>query len=101
MRKAAKIPNVIRVIRQYIDSSRFLDTLHAQSRQSKRHITRPEIMYVLKHGYHERRKDKYEQRYRSWNYSVRGKTPDKKPLRVIITFEENMMLIITAIDLKR
>ena len=87
------------MIREYLDAGRYLDTRHGSDRKMERSITRPEILHVLRHGYHEKRKDKFEQRFQAWNYAVRGKTVDGKELRVIVSFDENNMLIITAIDL--
>lgn len=79
---------------------RYLDTRHATQRQSERNVTRPEILYALVNGFHEKRKDKFEESYNAWNYSIRGKTIDARSLRIIVSFDENDMLIITAIDLR-
>ncbi|MBI2646667.1 MAG: DUF4258 domain-containing protein [Deltaproteobacteria bacterium] len=68
-------------------------------RQSERSITRMEILYVLRAGFHEKKKDKFDQAYGCWNYAIHGKTMDKRELRIIISFDKNNMLIITAIDL--
>lgn len=83
-----------------LEKGSYLDTRHAIDRQNERQIARPEILYVLKNGYHEKRKDKFDEAYKSWNYSVRGKTVDRRELRVIVSFDESGMLIITAIDLE-
>ncbi len=89
-------------IRETLDSGRYLDMLHAEKRQRQRKITRPEYIYVLRHGYHEARKDKFEELYKSWNYAVRGKTIDKRDLRVIVAFDDSeMLLIITTIEVGR
>jgi hypothetical protein len=82
-----------------IERGTYLDTRHAFDRQNERQISRPEVLYVLKNGHHEKRKDKFDEAYHSWNYSVRGKTVDRRELRVIVSFDELGMLIITAIDL--
>lgn len=76
-----------------------MDTRHAQERKEERLITRPEVLYVLKTGRHEKRKDQFDEFYRAWNYAVRGRTVDRKELRVIVSFDTNGMLIITAIQL--
>ena len=94
-----KIDDLMNKIKKCIEGGRYLDTTHALVRQNLRKITRPEILYVLKSGFHEKRKDKFEENLNSWNYAIRGRTLDKKELRVIISFEINNMLIITAIDL--
>ena len=94
-----KLARLMEQIRECLDAGRYLDTRHASERQSKRVISRPEVLYVLRRGYHEKRKDKFEAFYRTWNYAIRGKTTDKRDLRIIVSFDERKMLIITAIDL--
>ena len=74
------------------------DTRHATDRKSERSITWNEIMMVLRSGFHERRKDKWEKLYQAWNYSIRGKTTEGRSLRVVVSFNESGALIITAID---
>lgn len=94
-----KLGQLMEQISECLDAGRYFDTRHASERQSERAITRPEVFYVLRHGYHEKRKDKFEANYQAWNYAVRGKTIDKRELRIIVSFDERNMLIITAIDL--
>ena len=83
----------------HLEDGTFLDTSHAFDRQAQRRITRPEMLYVLRHGYHEKRKDSFSDEYQEWNYAIRGKTMDKRNLRIVVSFDESGMLIITAIDL--
>lgn len=78
-----------------------MDTRHATERRKERQITRSEVLFVLKHGYHEKRKDTFDEFHQSWNYSVRGKTVDLREVRVVVSFDENGMLIITAIELNQ
>ena len=69
-------------------------------RKEEREITLLEIHQVIEGGWHERRKDQYKDEYRSWSYALRGKTIDRRDLRVVIAFDvESGMLLITAIDL--
>ncbi len=96
-----KLLNLMSTIRTCIDEGRYLDTRHARERQIERQINRPEILYALKGGHHEKSKDRFDEAYDAWNYAVRGKTVDRRELRVIVSFDENGMLIITAIDLKK
>ena len=37
--------------------------------------------------------------YQGWNYSIRGKATDKRNLRVVISFDESGLLIITVVVL--
>lgn len=90
------------VIRACIEEGRYLDTRHAQERQSERKMNRLEVLYVLKNGHHEKKKDKFDVVHQAWNYAIRGKTIDKRELRVVVSFDEpSGMLIITAIELKK
>ena len=101
MDRPPKISNLMGTIRKCIEEGRYLDTRHASQRQAERDVTRPELLHALLNGYHEKRKDKFEVAYNAWNYSVRGKTVDARALRVVVSFDENNMLIITAIDLSK
>lgn len=96
-----KVPNLLKVVKGKIEQGEFLDTRHAQLRSNQRKITRPEILFVLKNGYHEKHKDKFINHYQSWNYAIRGKTVDKKDLRIIISFSEDKLVIVTAIEIKK
>lgn len=92
-KRPAKLADVLAAVRAAVDSGNFLDTVHANQRQQQRSITRPEYLYVLKYGYHEKAKDTYEDLYGAWKYAIRGKTVDKRDLRVIVTFEDGMLII--------
>ena len=99
MKAPPKIDRLLEHIREALDAGRFLDTVHTTQRQAERQITRPEMLYVLRHGWHEKRKDVFDTRYHAWNYAIRGKTIDGRPLRVVVSFEDRGLLIITAIAL--
>ena len=99
MQKKPKIPNLLDAVRSSVESGRYFDTRHATDRQAERSISRTEVLYVLEHGRHEKSKDQYQERYRAWNYAIRGRTIDKRDVRVIVSFDENNMLIVTAIEL--
>ena len=96
--KPDKIANVLDRIRHCVRHALYYDTRHAKERQTERVITRPEILHVLRNGRHERGKDSYQERYRAWNYAIRGRTIDKRDIRVVVSFDDNSMLIITAIE---
>jgi hypothetical protein len=95
-----KIDALMDRISSCLDAGRYLDTRHSIERQREREITRVEVIYVLRHGFHERKKDKFEALHQAWNYAIRGKTVDGRDLRVIVSFDDSDMLIITAIDLE-
>lgn len=99
MDRPEKLPDLISAVRTCIEEGRYLDTRHATERQEERRITRPEVLYVLKRGHHEKKRDRFDDFHRAWNYAMRGRTVDRRELRVIVSFEENGLLIITAIEL--
>ncbi len=99
MLKRPKLQNLLDAVRSSVDSGHYFDTRHATDRQAERSISRTEILYVLKNGRHEKSKDQYQERYQAWNYAIRGRTIDKRDVRIIVSFDENNMLIITAIEL--
>ncbi len=51
---------------------------------------------MLKNGYHEKQKTSFDEVFQVWKYAVRGKTLDGFDIRIIITFDEDGMLIITV-----
>ena len=63
----------------------------------ERNLQAPDILNVLETGYHEEGKDKWDETYQAWNYAIRGYTSDKDGLRVVVSFYDVNMLIITVI----
>ncbi len=98
--KEKKVQNLLGAIRTCLEKGQYFDTRHSQARQNERSITRPEITYVLRSGRHEPSKDKYDKKYKAWNYAIKGKTVDKNELRIIVSFDAESMLIITTIKLR-
>ncbi|MFI5343400.1 MAG: DUF4258 domain-containing protein [Chlamydiales bacterium] len=92
-----KIENLLEKIRECLEQKRYTHTEHAIVRQKEREITLPEIRYVLTTGYEEKIKTVFDEQYKTWNYAIRGKTKiDKLDVRVIVSFDERGMLIITV-----
>ncbi|MFN8672350.1 MAG: DUF4258 domain-containing protein [Candidatus Sericytochromatia bacterium] len=100
LKRPEKEPNLLLKIKEAINSGNYRDVTHALERSIERAITRAEYLYVLKNGRHEKKKDEFKEEYNNWNYAIRGKTLDEKELRVIVSFEENGLLVITVIDLE-
>lgn len=101
MKRPTKIPDVLKKLRECLESGRYYDTSHATLRKHQRRITLTHILYVLRYGYHEKQKDEYKPEYNDWNYSIRGKTIDERDIRIAIAFDEDDMLIITVIEIAR
>ena len=92
-KRPPKLADVLELVRMAVEAGNFLDTVHASVRQQQRAITRPEYLYILKNGFHEKAKDTYEPIYLTWKYAIRGKTVDKRDLRVIVTFKDSLLII--------
>jgi hypothetical protein len=100
MSRPAKLHNLLAAIRDCVESGRYLDTRHAFDRKRERQIMRPEVLFVLRRGHHEKKKDKFDEQHEAWNYAIRGKTVDRREILVVVSFDPNGLLIITAIDLR-
>jgi hypothetical protein len=98
-KRPSKIPDLMGKVKEAVESGSYFDMIHAQERSIERQISRPEYEYVLLNGYHEKSKDDYKEQYKAWSYAIRGKTLDKRNIRVVVSFDENDLLIITVIDL--
>jgi hypothetical protein len=101
MIKKDKAKNLLDIIKAKVNRGHFLILPHALVRQGQRSISVPDIIQVLMTGWHEVKKDQYTEEFKEWNYAIRGKTIDDRDLRIIASFDEKNILIITVIDLKR
>ncbi len=100
MKRPIKIPDVLNRIRECIETGRYCDTSHSKLRKSQRQIALTNVLYILSHGYHEKRKDQFHLEHEDWTYSIRGKTVDEKDIRVV-AFDTDGMLIITVMEIAR
>jgi hypothetical protein len=74
---------------------------HAKQRQKDRSISDLEVLYILEgkagcNRHRNKKKDVYKKENIDWNYCIEGKNPDKKEIRVIISFEDDLIPIITV-----
>jgi hypothetical protein len=101
MVRVAKITNLMDVVREKAKRGDLILMPHAIQRRFQRSISVNDIVQVLTTGWHESRKDIYQKEYSTWNYSIRGKTIDSRKLRIVVSFNENAMLVITVIKLQK
>jgi len=101
LKKPDQIPHVLEVIRSAIENRKYFQTTHALERLDQREIDLFDVLYVLKNGYHEKRKTSFDEAFQKWKYAIRGNTSENHQLRIIVTIESNGVLIITAIDLTK
>ena len=95
-----KVLDLLEKIKEAVVRGNYFESKHAVERAIERNIFANEYEYVLKNGWHESKKDTFDELYNTWNYAIRGKTLEKRELRVIVSFDINGLLIITVIDLE-
>lgn len=100
-RRPAKHTDPLTRAKELLAAGRYRDTRHSSQRRDERTIILPEIIQVIRSGWHEKSKDEFKAEWTAWNYAIRGKTVDKRELRVAVAFEEggSLLILVTAIDL--
>lgn len=86
------IGNLREKIRHHIKTETYKVTEHAIKRQHLRAVELPDVLEVLLQGVHEKEKTLFSTKLQTWNYAIRGKTVDGREMRVIIAFEEDMII---------
>lgn len=98
-KRPLKVQNLLELIKECIETGRYRSCLHLEQRERERSITRREVLYVLKHGFHEKKEDDFDETHKAWNYAIRGQTVDQRDLRIFVSFDiETMMIIITTFE---
>ncbi|KTD74830.1 DUF4258 domain-containing protein [Legionella waltersii] len=97
------------LIEKKIKERNYIFVPHAKERQKQRNISDLDVLNILegKSGYERKRnksKDSYESNYihekpQDWKYCIEGKDIDEKKVRIILTFTDALMPIITVINL--
>lgn len=99
MKRPPKLQEVLELARNCIERGRYIPTFHAECRQFERDVTLADALHVIKTGYRELKHDQYKEEWCAWNYAIRGISLQSEPVRVIISFDDDDMLIITVINL--
>lgn len=92
---------LLSLIEKRIEDGDYVFTHHSKIRQRERLISDLEVLGILegKIGCRRKRnkkKDTYNTIAGNWKYCIEGVNFDKRAIRIIITFTENMMPIITV-----
>ncbi len=97
------------LIEKKIQERKYIFLKHAQERQKQRNISQLDVLNILegKRGFgrkRNKRKDSYDSDFiyekpQDWKYCIEGKDIDDKDVRIILTFTDNLMPIITVIDI--
>jgi hypothetical protein len=91
------------LISQKILSVHYLFLNHAKTRLVDRKISDVEVLDILEHKdkcKRNKRKDSYTPGYPDWKYCIEGKSFEDQPkIRVIISFNDELLLVVTVIRL--
>lgn len=93
------------LIAEKIGNGNYLLLKHAKKRQKDRNISDVDVLDILENKNKRERKrnkikDKYIDGYQDWNYCIEGYDLDgDKKIRIIISFDIELMLIVTVIRL--
>lgn len=101
LKRPVKVSDVLKIARACIEGGNYGTTFHAQCRQREREVTALDALYVVRTGHRVPARDEYHEEYEAWNYAIEGDTLQGDKLRVIISFEEDLMLVITVIKLTK
>lgn len=97
-----KIENVLERIRQCVSNGRYDLSNHAQGRMAERGVNLPEVLHVLKNGWHEKRKDQYDSNRNCWKYAIRSQTVDDRSIRVVVAINQATgVVVVTVVDLEQ
>lgn len=97
------------LIEEKIQEGKYIFKVHAKERQTQRNISQLDVLNILegKKSFgrkRNKRKDSYDSNFiyekpQDWKYCIEGKDIDNKDVRIILTFTDDFMLIITVIDI--
>lgn len=99
MKRPAQTDEIFPKIRYCIDQGLYRQSKHAISRELEREISLPDVLYVLKNGYHEKQKTSFDEAFQKWKYAIRGRTLDGNDIRIIIAFDDSGIMIITVMHI--
>jgi hypothetical protein len=71
---------------------------HARQRCTERDVAAADIECALENGHPVARRDRYDNLVEDWSYCFEGRTVDEDALRVVVAFED-WMLVVTVVRL--
>jgi len=95
-----------KLIATKIANGQYLFSKHAKQRQKDRKISDLDVLKILEGNKGRRRKrnksrDKYEEGQQDWNYCFEGYDIDENKIRIILSFKEEWLFIVTVIRIKQ
>ncbi len=93
-----KSQELAKLVGDAVASGRYRILPHARQRCSERDVSVPDIENALEKGHHVPRRDRYSEESQDWSYCFQGAAVDGEDLRVVVAFDE-WMLVVTVIRL--
>ncbi len=90
---------MLQKIKGHIQKGTYIISAHALERQNQRSLDLNDVLYVLKTGAREENKDLFDTKRQLWKYAIKGETTERVMIRIIVSFEEEM-IIITAMRIR-
>ncbi len=101
----SKRPNenldVLRVARKCIENGNYRATFHAECRKNERDLTLLDALHVIQTGYRAREHDQDKTEFLFRNYAIEGLTLQEDEARVVISFDGDLLLIVTMINITK
>jgi hypothetical protein len=93
------------LIKQKIASAEYFITNHAEQRIVERKVSIDVLLRILEGGRQygckrNKSKDVYENGHEDWNYCIECLIHDDKKLRSVVSFDDDLMLVITVMWLR-
>ena len=85
--------DILKKVRDHVRKGTYILVKHAIQRQEERGINLPDVLRILEHGRHEKNMDSFDVKNQSWKYAIRGKTISGIDLRVVVAFQQEMVII--------
>lgn len=85
-------------VNQALNSGAYVILPHARQRCDEREVSLSDIEFALELGHPVPRRDRWDSWAEGWGYCFEGPTIDQEQLRVIIAFED-LMLVVTVVRL--
>ena len=89
---------VLRRVAEAVATGRYRILPHARQRCTEREVSALDIENGLERGHPVPRRDRYDRALEEWSYCFEGLTVDDEPLRVVVAFED-WMLVVTVVRL--
>ena len=86
-----------------ISQGNYIFLAHAEKRLKDRFITDIDVLDILENKSNRKRnksKETYTAGHQDWNYCIEGYDLDGRKIRIIISFDNELMLVITVIHIR-